>query len=142
MGADLSQGHVIDGRLRCPLHAWEYDGDGRCAHIPATGQIPPFACQAPFPTVELGGHVLFHNAPAVRFPPPFFEGCTTEELLPAEPFDFVVDTPWYMVGANAFDLQHFRVAHDRTLVGTPVVERPAPFARRITADYDVAGTSL
>jgi hypothetical protein len=44
-----------------------------------------------------------------------------------------------MIGANAFDLQHFRVAHDRTLVDEPVVESPSRFARRITATYDVSG---
>jgi len=60
--------------------------------------------------------------------------------LPAEPFEFFVDTPWYIVGANAFDLQHFGVAHDRTLVDEPLVESPSPFARRITATYDVTGS--
>jgi hypothetical protein len=45
-----------------------------------------------------------------------------------------------MVGANAFDLQHFRIAHDRTLRDAPVIDSPSPFARRITATYDVTGT--
>jgi phenylpropionate dioxygenase-like ring-hydroxylating dioxygenase large terminal subunit len=142
MGADLARGRVIGGFLRCPLHGWEYGGDGRCVRIPATDRIPPFACQAAFPTAEVGGHVLFHNAPAAQFPMPFFEGCIVADLFPASPFDLVVDTPWYMIGANAFDLQHFRVAHDRTLVGEPVVALASPFARRITATYDVTGCSI
>jgi phenylpropionate dioxygenase-like ring-hydroxylating dioxygenase large terminal subunit len=129
MGADLSHGEVSKGRLRCPLHAWEYEGDGRCAHIPATNQIPPFACQTVYPTVELRGHVLFHSTPVPRFVFPFYDGCTPDELVPAEPFDFVVDTPWYMIGANAFDLQHFRVAHDRTLVGRSCATTSAGWPR-------------
>ena len=110
-----------------------------CVRIPASEQIPPFARQAVCPVAEIGGHVVFHNAPVASFPMPFFDGVKPDELLPAAPFDFVVDTPWYMIGANAFDLQHFRVAHDRTLVDEPVVEQPSPFARRITATYEVTG---
>ena len=45
-----------------------------------------------------------------------------------------------MVGANVFDVQHFRAAHDRRLISTPVVESPAPQARRITASFSVLGT--
>ena len=85
--------------------------------------------------------VAFCNAPAAPFPFPFYEGVTPGDLLAAEPFEFAVNAPWYMIGANAFDLQHFRTAHDRTLVGEPAVDAPAPFARRVTADFDVTGTS-
>lgn len=142
MGADLSRGTVVGGSLRCPLHGWEYAADGRCVRIPASGTIPPLACQAVYPSVEIGGHILFHNAQAARFPMPFFDDVSPGDLRPAEPFDFVVNTPWYMIGANAFDLQHFRVAHDRTLVGTPLIDSPSPFARRIAATYDVTGRSV
>jgi phenylpropionate dioxygenase-like ring-hydroxylating dioxygenase large terminal subunit len=141
MGADLARGCVVDDALRCPLHAWEYSSDGTCRHIPTGGAIPVLARQAAFPSAELGGHVFFYNSPVPRFGMPFFSGKFPEELLAAEPFDLVVKTPWYMVGANAFDLQHFKVAHDRTLLDAPVVESPSPFARRISAKYAVAGTS-
>ncbi len=126
MGADLSSGMVIDGGLRCPLHAWEYSADGSCRRLPAGGTIPPLARQAVFPSAEVGGHVFFFNAPVARHPMPFFAGKSSDELLAADPFDLKIKAPWYMVGANAFDQQHFRVAHDRTLLDTPVVESPAP----------------
>jgi phenylpropionate dioxygenase-like ring-hydroxylating dioxygenase large terminal subunit len=139
MRADLTRGEVVDGRIRCPLHAWEYGGDGRCMRVPAASEVPPFARQPAFPAAELGGHVVFCNAPAAPFPMPFYEGLRVEDLLPAEPFELEADLPWYMVAANGFDLQHFRIAHDRTLAGEPVVDTPAPFCRRITADFEVAG---
>lgn len=142
MGADLSLGEVAGGRLRCPLHGWEYGGDGRCGRIPAGDAVPPFAFQPAYPTVEFGGHVAFHNAAVPRFPFPFFDGVEPDDLLAAVPFDLVVATPWHMIGANAFDAQHFRIAQDRALSGAPVVDCPHPFARRIAADYDVAGTSF
>src|SRR5947207_467897 len=59
MGANLANGEVAQGRIVCPLHAWEYGGDGKCVHIPATDEIPRFARQMAYPTVEIGGHVVF-----------------------------------------------------------------------------------
>ncbi len=38
--APLSLGRVCNGRLRCAYHGWEYDSDGRVAHVPA---LPPNA---------------------------------------------------------------------------------------------------
>ena len=145
MRADLSLGCVRGGVLHCPLHDWRYDGSGRCAKIPAlpaSEPIPPFAKQIAYPATELGGHVVFFNAPVADFPMPFFDGRTPEELCPAEPFDIGLDCPWYLVGANGFDVQHFRIAHDRTLVDTPAVDNPSPRARRMIADYDVTGDSI
>jgi len=139
MGADLANGRVVEGRLRCPLHGWEYSSDGSCHRIPASDSIPPFARQCAYPSVELHGHVYFCNRAVAPYPMPFFDGVSRDDLLPAAPFEFRVATPWYLVGANAFDVQHFRTAHDRTLVGEPVVDSPAPLARRISATYRVTG---
>jgi phenylpropionate dioxygenase-like ring-hydroxylating dioxygenase large terminal subunit len=142
MRADLSKGCVVNGVLHCPFHDWQYDGDGRCVRIPASTEIPAFARQTAYPTAEMGGHVAFYNSPIADFPMPFFEALSVSDLYPAKPLDFLVSAPWYIIAANAFDLQHFRVAHDRTLVDTPVVDCPTPFARRIVGTFDVTGTSL
>jgi hypothetical protein len=72
---------------------------------------------------------------------PFFDGRLPTDLVAAAPFDYRVNVPWYLVGANAFDVQHFRTAHDRKLIDEPVVDSPAPFARRIVARYEVSGDS-
>jgi hypothetical protein len=47
-----------------------------------------------------------------------------------------------MAGANAFDLQHFRAAHDRRLEGDPVTDRPFPHAFRASGRFCVAGNSM
>lgn len=141
-GADLGRGCVVGDRLRCPFHAWEYGPDGACRHIPAAADIPAFARQATFPVVDRAGHLFVFNRPEAFFPMPFFEGTEPADLLPARPFELVADIPWYLVGSNGFDLQHFRVAHDRTLVGGHCVDSPSPFARRIVATYAVTGPSI
>jgi phenylpropionate dioxygenase-like ring-hydroxylating dioxygenase large terminal subunit len=139
MGADLTHGRVVEGRLTCPLHGWEYRSDGSCHRIPASDLIPPFAHQCAYPAVEIQGYVFFCNRAVPPHPMPFFDGVGCDELLPAAPFEFKVSIPWYLVSANAFDAQHFRTAHDRTIVGEPVVDSPAPMARRIIANYRVTG---
>jgi phenylpropionate dioxygenase-like ring-hydroxylating dioxygenase large terminal subunit len=38
LGARLSQGKVIDGRIKCPFHGIEYDAEGHCRLVPAMGR--------------------------------------------------------------------------------------------------------
>jgi nitrite reductase/ring-hydroxylating ferredoxin subunit len=141
MGADLSKGGVAGECLSCPMHAWEYGPDGLCTRIPAASDIPSFARQVSFPVEERGGHLFFFNRPQARFPMPFFEGMTPEMLFPAPAFEMLDDAPWYFIGANGFDLQHFRNAHDRVLAAEPVVDSPDPFAKRIQLRLKVEGSS-
>lgn len=52
LGAALSLGEVVNGEtLRCRYHGWEYDGTGRCVHIPLreTEKIPSMARVEKFP---------------------------------------------------------------------------------------------
>lgn len=139
MRADLAKGCVRNGVIHCPLHDWQYAGDGNCVKIPAGDAIPPFAKQISYPAAEIGGQVVFFNSPVADYPMPFFDCVSPEELCPAPPFDIELQCPWYLVGANGFDVQHFRVAHDRTLKDSPIIDSPAPFAQRIVATYDVTG---
>lgn len=142
LGADLGAGRVKGEAIQCPFHHWEYAADGRCTHIPATKDIPAWARQTCYPVVERHGYVYIFNRAELLFPLPFFGGLAPDDFVASRPFEAVLRCPWYMVGANAFDLQHFRAAHDRRLVGTPAVDCPAPFARRATGRFTVAGTSL
>jgi nitrite reductase/ring-hydroxylating ferredoxin subunit len=142
LGADLGEGRVVAGRLQCAFHHWEYEPDGRCARIPASDSIPPFARLRAFPTVERHGLVFFFNGAKPLFPLPFFPDCDPDEFVAAEPLRFHADCPWYLVNANSFDAQHFRAAHDRQILGEPVVDCPHPFARRIRAAFAVTGRSV
>lgn len=142
MGADLGQGRVVGETLQCPFHHWQFGVDGQCVNIPAAKDIPNFARQACFPVEQRHGSLFFFNAQKPLFPLPFFSGCEPSDLVPAKPFTAVLECPWYMVGANAVDLQHFSAAHDRRLKEHPTVELPAPYAHRTTATFAVEGRSL
>jgi phenylpropionate dioxygenase-like ring-hydroxylating dioxygenase large terminal subunit len=142
LGADLGRGCVAGEALRCSFHHWEYGIDGRCTHIPVTTDIPSTARQASYPVVERHGFVFVFNGPKPLFELPFFAGINAADMMPARPFGTVLNCPWYMIGSNAFDLQHFRAAHDRRLIGEPSVDCPAPFARRASGRFAVSGHSL
>ena len=83
MGADLSLGCVTNGRLACPLHGWEFAGDGRCELVPAGEGIPDFARLTSFPVATCGGQVFFFNAAKAKFPLPFFRGTNEADLFAA-----------------------------------------------------------
>lgn len=139
MGADLGKGRVLDDALQCPLHHWEYGPNGCCRHIPATDVIPHFARQTCFPAQERVGILFVFNGVEALFPLPFFSSAIPEELCAAKPFSIELNCPWYTVGANHFDLQHFRAAHDRVPIGEYRIDCPEPYARRASCCFQVAG---
>jgi phenylpropionate dioxygenase-like ring-hydroxylating dioxygenase large terminal subunit len=142
LGTDLGAGQIVGDGIRCPFHDWTYGPNGHCTHIPAQKDIPAFARQTCYPAEERSGMVFIFNGGRPHFPLPFFPGCEPNELVPSRPFGTTLDCPWFMAGANAFDLQHFRAAHDRRLEGDPVTDRPSPYAFRACGRFKVAGNSL
>jgi len=60
-GVELSRGRVTaQGTLACTYHGWEYDGTGRCTHVPSLPQgtrIPIKFEVRPYPTCEQDHYV-------------------------------------------------------------------------------------
>jgi phenylpropionate dioxygenase-like ring-hydroxylating dioxygenase large terminal subunit len=141
LGADLGRGSVHGDCLRCPFHHWEYGPDGRCRHIPAQAEIPRHARQRTYPAARMGPLVFVFNGHAPLYPLPFYAGCDPADFTPAEPFTYTLDCPWYLVGANGFDSQHFAAAHDRKMEAPPEIGTPAGFARSAAIRSRVVGTT-
>lgn len=56
----LSGGRVIEGRLQCPYHGWEFNPQGQCEKIPALADqqdIPKAACTRVLPLAEQQGYL-------------------------------------------------------------------------------------
>jgi phenylpropionate dioxygenase-like ring-hydroxylating dioxygenase large terminal subunit len=70
IGADLSVGQVLDGRLRCAYHHWSFDRTGACAHIPSGDKIPDGARIFTYPAEERWGLVWVFNGQRADFPLP------------------------------------------------------------------------
>jgi len=141
LGADLGQGEVHGECLRCPFHHWEYGADGRCVRIPAQDEIPAFARQRVFPVGRLGPCIFVYPARQAPYSLPFFSGENVAHFTASAPYSFTVNCPWYFIGANAFDTQHFASAHDRVLESGPLVDSPSAHARRAISHFRVAGGS-
>ncbi|WP_138759891.1 Rieske 2Fe-2S domain-containing protein [Modestobacter altitudinis] len=86
----LATATVVDGRLQCPSHGWQFDAEGRCVAIPSLGvdgTPPPRAdLSAPWAVEERDGWVWLapERTPLAR--PPRLAGRTpTLEPVPAPP---------------------------------------------------------
>lgn len=142
MGSDLGAGCVVGDSIQCSLHHWQFATDGRCTKVPASATIPSFARQTSYPSTTRQGNVYFFNGPVADHPLPFFDGLLPSDLVAAKPFVEFVDCPWYMIGANAVDMQHFAIAHDRQLRADPIVDYPHPLLHRTECHLDVVGDSI
>ena len=142
MSADLGRGRVVQGRIQCPFHHWEYDAGGRCARIPGRSRIPEFARQQVYPAEERHGFLFVFNGAEPLFQLPFFFESDPARFVAGSPFRFIADCSWYMLASNAFDFDHFQAVHDRELVGSPVIDSPHPLARRSRFNAVVTGNSV
>ncbi len=64
MGAHLGHGGKVEGeKIRCPFHAWKFNGKGRCVEIPYAKKIPKRARVACWPVRERNGIIyVWHDA--------------------------------------------------------------------------------
>ena len=59
LGAHLGHGGKVEGDcIRCPFHAWLYDGDGKCVDIPYAKRIPAKAAVRSWPVTDKTGIVM------------------------------------------------------------------------------------
>ncbi|HEY9876291.1 MAG TPA: Rieske 2Fe-2S domain-containing protein [Candidatus Obscuribacterales bacterium] len=115
--AKLSDGQIIDGKIECLYHGWQFGSDGECLHIPqlpADAKIPASACVRSFTVVECQGIVWVW---------PGEPGTADEEKIPTiadldkpEFFsaDYMGDLPYdqnYLI-ENLLDPAHVCISHD------------------------------
>jgi len=123
LGADLSVGQVVDGRLRCAYHHWSFDGGGRCAHIPTGDKIPAAARIFTYPAEEAWGIVWAFNGESADFPVPRIPGAETATI--DHEAHARGERPWdtWIAVSNGVDFQHLRTLH-----GLPVDSMPEKIA--------------
>ncbi|PZU50164.1 MAG: Rieske (2Fe-2S) protein [Sphingomonas sp.] len=110
IGADLAVGKVIENRVQCAFHHWEYDENGMCVKTGPGLPPPRGACLYTFPVRERFGMIFVFNGtealwelPAMEFP---------DDELVAQPFksDLYTCDPW-IFASNTPDTQHIAVVH-------------------------------
>ena len=119
LGADLSLGKVVEGRLRCAYHHWSFDSVGACAHIPTGDKIPSAARIFTYPSAEAWGVIWAFNGEQPDYPLPRIPGALESTIAfeaherPRAPFD-----SWVAV-SNGVDFQHLQTLHGLPKVGFP-----------------------
>ncbi|HAA26949.1 MAG TPA: (2Fe-2S)-binding protein [Cyanobacteria bacterium UBA8553] len=120
--AKLSDGQIIDGKIECLYHGWQFGSEGECLHIPqlpADAKIPVNSCVQSFTVSEHQGIVwVWPGEPQAA----------NEEYIPTlaaldKPgfvhTDFMLDLPYdqtYFV-ENVMDPAHVSVSHHGTRGG-------------------------
>jgi nitrite reductase/ring-hydroxylating ferredoxin subunit len=115
LGAHLGIGGRVEaGGLRCPFHAWLWDGEGRCAEVPYARKVPPKARVRAWPVQEVAGLVLaWHHAGGAEpwFSLPAVREYGTPEWTAPERREWIVRSCVQEMAENTVDEAHFRYVH-------------------------------
>jgi phenylpropionate dioxygenase-like ring-hydroxylating dioxygenase large terminal subunit len=114
-GAQFSLGKVVNDRLECPYHGWQFDGQGQCQHVPALAQFVPPAthCVKAYRVQEAHGLVWVQLAPSADDAQlPAFGGASMASLrmVNCGPYDVATSAP--RIIENFLDMAHFGFVHE------------------------------
>jgi phenylpropionate dioxygenase-like ring-hydroxylating dioxygenase large terminal subunit len=134
LGAHLGHGGIVTGtRIRCPFHAWEFEGrTGECVAVPYAKRVPPSARVGHYPTVERNGSIFawYHPEDA----PPGFEipelpEATSNDWSTPDRYEWIIHSQIQELGENGVDSAHFRYVHGALNVPIAEVEVDGPYRR-------------
>jgi phenylpropionate dioxygenase-like ring-hydroxylating dioxygenase large terminal subunit len=115
--ARLSDGRIVDGRIECLYHGWQYDATGVCVRIPQLQEdlrIPPKACVRSYPVAVRQGLVWIWAGEPARADESLIPSSAKLEHLAVTSVDFQTDLPYdqsYLI-ENVIDVAHIHIAHD------------------------------
>jgi phenylpropionate dioxygenase-like ring-hydroxylating dioxygenase large terminal subunit len=137
LGADLSVGQIVEGRLRCPYHHWSFDRAGMCANIPTGDKIPSAARIFTYPSAEAWGLIWAFNGECADFPVPRIPGAD-ESTVDYEAHERG-RRPWdtWVAVSNGVDFQHLRTLHGLPAASMPerLEVEPAAIEFRVESPY-------
>jgi 3-ketosteroid 9alpha-monooxygenase subunit A len=115
LGAHLGHGGKVAGdSVRCPFHAWEFNGEGRCTNIPYAKKIPPNAKLRAWPVYEGAGLIMvWHHAEgaAPGWELPDIPEVGNPDWTDYERRRWKVRTRNQEMAENAVDSAHFHFVH-------------------------------
>ncbi len=122
LGAHLAVGgQVVGNTIRCPFHAWRYDGDGACVDVPYASKIPPKARVHAWPVREVNGMIfVWHHAegkPPSYEIPELPEWANDDWTRSYEKYAWTVKTHPQEIMENAVDWHHFQTVHGMDVPG-------------------------
>jgi 3-ketosteroid 9alpha-monooxygenase subunit A len=127
LGAHLGHGGKVEGEcVRCPFHAWQFDGSGACTSVPYAKKIPPKAKIRPWTVREVNGLVMVHfhgqGEPASWEIPELVE-YGSPEWTPYEYRSWKIRTHNQEMAENSCDSAHFLYLHGTQEMPTSKAEQ-------------------
>ncbi|MCG6135517.1 MAG: Rieske 2Fe-2S domain-containing protein [Nostoc sp. LLA-1] len=117
--AKLSDGQIIDGKIECSYHGWQFGIDGQCLHIPqlpTDATIPVNACVQSFLVIERQGLIWMWTGNADTAMTELIPTIADLDLPEFVHIDYVRDLPYdqaYLI-ENFVDPAHVYISHDGT----------------------------
>lgn len=116
LGAHLGEGGRVHGNtLRCPFHAWRFDGDtGECVEIPYCEKIPPRARVRAWPVLEANRMIFvwYHaEGKAPEWDVPIMPEFSDDEWTEPRLHEMEVPAHLQEMSENNCDPVHFHYVH-------------------------------
>lgn len=112
MGADLGNGEVIENKLRCYFHQWEFNGDGSVAHVPALEKAPCGVGVNSYPVEEKYGHIWVYSGHEADHPVPVAPGLEESDADALYVKEITLFAHHHVLMAGGIDLNHFATVHN------------------------------
>lgn len=112
-GTKLSLGQVVDGRLECAYHGWQFDSGGQCKLVPALPDFVPPASQraCTYATQEQSGLLWVQMVPGKQVLP-LFAAEADQRLRKVNSGPYAVNASAPRIVENFLDLSHFAFVHE------------------------------
>ena len=115
LGAHLGHGGVVEGEaIKCPFHAWKFDGTGKCTDVPYASKIPPKAKLGGWTVAEKNGMIYLWNDEEGNGPSweiPEIDGMEDAAWVPWSHAILEIATQPKEIIENLGDLGHFGPVH-------------------------------
>ncbi|MFO0692128.1 MAG: Rieske 2Fe-2S domain-containing protein [Polyangiales bacterium] len=137
LGAHLGHGgKVVGDVVRCPFHAWEFNGEGKCTAVPYAKRIPNKSDIRTWHVQDVNGlimawHDIDGRAPDFEIPriPEFYSG----EWTPYRRERWQLRTHNAEMAENVVDTAHFKYVHGMKIQPQPhEVKADYPTLRMVT----------
>lgn len=150
LGAHLGVGGKVEGdTIRCPFHAWRFQGDtGRCVEVPYASRIPPKAEVKAWPVVEQNGFIAIYwhaEGKVADWKPAVVPEVGNPEYHLHERRKWILSAHLQELYENGFDVAHFNTLHGMDVKGVnltaegPIMKLHLEFGRQNNAQASAEG---
>ena len=137
LGADLCQGKVEENSLQCPFHGWQFNGAGKCNHIPNSTEIPQSAKTHSYPVIEKYGAIWVYNGEAPKFSIPDFNNVEVDNYRMFVFSGKEMKIHNHLLSSNGFDVQHWQSLHGMEMMSEPEFVEVSPYHLQIKYHFKV-----